>query len=298
MIKTNKDNLLEAALIGEITHSAVTPTYATGWEAKPYIGLGRGGIVYNVKIGDPCFGWAWGEKVEPGVSADGVGNAREKGAFRNLSGVGNRVKVIDGEAKGEYGTVVGKVGYIPDGGEPGRSHHVVLHFEDDVLDNLTIGNKVQIRAHGVGLKFVDYPDVRVISCSPKLIESWGLEEEGGSVSVPVTKVIPTEFVGQGSGGAPAESSGWDIQTQSPDAVAHVRDMRFGDIVLLEDILTAWGREYYEGAVTIGVISCGPSKAVGQGLGVTTLLTCKEGELKPKVDPKLNLKEMLGLGGAS
>lgn len=98
MVNINKDNLLEAALIGEITHSAVTPSYATGWNTKPYLGLGRGGIVYNVKIGTPCFGWAWGEKVEPGVSADGIGNDREKGAFRNLSCIGNRVKVLEGEA--------------------------------------------------------------------------------------------------------------------------------------------------------------------------------------------------------
>ena len=42
------------------------------------------------------------EKVEPGVSADAVGYDREKGTFRNLSCVGNWVKIIDGEGKGEW----------------------------------------------------------------------------------------------------------------------------------------------------------------------------------------------------
>jgi len=47
------------------------------------MGYGWGGIVYNIKVGNPCFGWAW-EKAEPGASAEGVGNDREKGSFRNL----------------------------------------------------------------------------------------------------------------------------------------------------------------------------------------------------------------------
>ncbi len=68
MVWTNRENLLEAALNGEITHSAVAPSYATGWDERPRLGLGRGGIVYNVKVGDPCFGWASGDHVEPGVN--------------------------------------------------------------------------------------------------------------------------------------------------------------------------------------------------------------------------------------
>lgn len=291
MVKTNRDNLLEVALIGEITHSAVAPSYTTGWDQRPRIGLGQGGIVYNVKVGDPCFGWEMGEKVEPGASTDGVGDEREKGAFRNLSCVGNRVKVIGGEAKGEWGTVVGKVGYFPGGG-----HHVVTHFDDETLEKLAIGDKVQIRAQGTGLKLIDYPDVRVISCSPRLLEAMGLKEKADEIVVPVTKVVPAIYVGQGHGGSPAEANNWEIQTQSPDAISHVGGLRFGDIVMLEDILSAWGRGYFEDAVTVGVVSCGPSDSLGQGIGVTTLLTCKEGEIVAKVDPEANLKNLLGLRG--
>ena len=291
MIRTNKESLLEVALIGEITHPAVEGSYMTAWDGTPMVGMGRGGIVYNVKVGDPCFGWAWGEKVEPGASADGIGKDREKGAFRNLSCIGNRVRVIDGEAKGEAGVVVGKRGYVAGGG-----HHVVIHFEEEALEKLAIGDKVQVRAHGVGLSLVDHPGVRVVSSSPGLVEAMNLEEVEGGIVVPVTMEIPADYVGQGSGGSPVESSNWDVQTQSPDAVTALKGLRLGDIVLLRDILSAWGRGYYEGAATVGVVSCGASSRMGQGIGVSVLMTSRDEELRPRIDPGVNLVNYLDLGG--
>ncbi|MFP3951726.1 MAG: DUF4438 domain-containing protein [Candidatus Bathyarchaeia archaeon] len=292
MVKTNKERLLEVALIGEITHPSVEGTYLTGWDGAPRIGVGRGGIVYNVKIGDSCFGWAWGEKVEPGVSADGIGKDREKGSFRNLSCVGNKVKVIKGEAKGEEGIVVGKIGYLPDG-----THHVVINFPEDIVEKLAIGDKVQVKAKGVGIELEDYPEVRAVSTSPELLDSMNIEESDGKLQVPVTKVIPPEFIGQGSGGSPVESRNWDVQTQSPDAIEELKDLRLGDIVLLKDILSEWGRGYFEGAVTLGVVSCGASVAMGQGIGVTVLMTCKDGQIEPVIDSEANLSNYLNIGGA-
>jgi len=83
---------LEIGVIGEITHPAIDTSYVNNWDGKPSVGLGQGGIVYNIKPGDSCFGWAWGEKVEPGVSVDGIGNDRAKGSFRNFTCVGNRAR--------------------------------------------------------------------------------------------------------------------------------------------------------------------------------------------------------------
>ena len=291
MVKTNKDRLLEIAVVGEVVHPAVEPLYETGWDGAPSVGLGRGGIVYNVKPGDPCFGWAWGDKVEPGVSADGTGNDGQKGSFRNFSCIGNQVKIMKGEAKGEAGVVVGKVGYLP-----GGAHHLVLHFEDETLERIAIGDKVQVRSVGVGLEFPEHSGVRAVGLSPQLLDSMGLGEKGGKLAVPVAKVIPPEYVGQGSGGAPAESSNWDVMTQSPDAVEFLKELRLGDIVCLRDILTAWGRGYYEGACTIGVVSCGASVRMGQGLGVTTILTCREGEAVHVLKRRANIAEYLKLGG--
>lgn len=289
MVKMNKENLLEVALVGEVTHTSMHPSYTTTWDNQPLLGVGKGGIVYNVKVGDPCFGWEQGEKVEPGVSADGIGKDAEKNSFRQFSNIGNRVRVVNGEAKGAWGTVVGKVGYLP-----GRAHHVVMNFGEDTLEKLTIGDKVQIKSHGVGLKLLDHPGVYARSCSPALIEAWGLGEDDGKLVVPVTKIVPADFVGQGHGGSPPEANNWEIQTQSPDAVEHVKGLCFGDMVLLKDILSAWGRGYYEYGATVGVVSSGPSQSLGQGIGVTTLLTCKGGEFVPQMDPGANLKRMLKL----
>ena len=291
MIKTNKASLLEIGVIGEVTHASVEVPYTTGWDGKPTVSMGRGGIVYNVKPGDSCFGWAWGDKVEPGVSLDGVGSDNAKGSFRNYSCVGNTAKVVNGEAKGGTGLVVGKVGYIPGGG-----HHVVTHFDHKTLEKLAIGDKVQVRSLGVGLNFPDHPGVRAVGFSPQLMEGMGLDESKGKLVVPVTKVVPAEYVGQGSGGAPSEASNWDLMTQSPDAVEYLKDLRLGDLVLLKDILSAWGRGYYEGGSTVGVVSCGASDRLGQGIGVTVIMTCREGELLPKLNADANISSYLAMGG--
>ena len=108
---------------------------------------------------------------------------------------------------------------------------------------------------------------------------------------------PGEVYVARSGGSPAESNNWDLMTQSPDAIEDLKDLRLGDIVLLQDILTAYGRGYYEGAVTVGVIACGASNRMGQGIGVTTILTCKEGEVVPMVQPGANISNYLKLGGS-
>ncbi len=291
MVESNRDRLLEIGVLGEVVHPLVGKGYLNDWEGRPGLGLGQGGIVYNVKPGDSVFGWAMGEKVEPGVALDGVGEDRAKGSFRNYTCVGNEAKVVSGEAKGAKGVVVGKVGGLPD-----RAHHVVAHFGEEDLEKLAIGDKVQVRSVGVGLSFPSYPDIRLVGLSPQLLDAWGLAEEGGRVKAPVTTVVPPEYVGMGSGGAPAEASSWNVMTQSPDAVEYLAGVRIGDLVALKDILSAWGRGYYEGAVTVGVVSTGASRKLGHGFNVTTLMTCRTGQLEPVLDPEANISRLLGLGG--
>ena len=291
MVASNKDHLLEIGVIGEITHSSVEPLYTTGWEGTPFQGVGRGGIVYNLKPGDPCFGWAWGEKAEPGVSVDGIGNDNAKGSFRNFTCIGNTARVVNGEAKGATGVVIGKVG-----GHPGGVHHVLNYFDEETLSNLAIGDKVQVRSIGVGLKLTDYPEIRVVGLSPRLMEAMGFVEASDKLIVEVTKVIPAYMLGQGSGGSPSEASNWDIMTQSPDAIEKLNGLRIGDIVLLKDILSSWGRGYYEGASTVGVVSCGASERLGQGIGVTTLMTCQDNEIEARLNPKANITQYFGLRG--
>ena len=77
----------------------------------------------------------------------------------------------------------------------------------------------------------------------------------------------------------------------------MKDVKIGDIVALKDILSAWGRGYYENAYTIGVVSTGASGKLGQGISVTTLMTCKEGEIEPILDPDANIGKYFKLGGS-
>ena len=94
----------------------------------------------------------------------------------------------------------------------------VLHSDtaDHTLDQSP--RRVQVRSVGVGLKFTDYPEVRAVGISPQLLDTMGFKDVKGKLGVPVTTVIPADFVGMGSGGAPVEASGWNVMTQSPDAL--------------------------------------------------------------------------------
>ncbi len=53
--------------------------------------------------------------------------------------------------------MVGKVGGLPHG-----NHHVVVYFEEDVLDRLSIRDKIQVRSAGIGLTFDDHSEVRAV----------------------------------------------------------------------------------------------------------------------------------------
>lgn len=301
MITTNKENLVITEVLGEITHPALRAglAYTTTWEGKSKMGLGMGSIRYNVKIGDPCFGWAEGENVEPGVSIDRIvkdnNESAEIAAFRVLSCIGNKAIVFSGEAKGAKGVVTGKSGYVPQGTGFFGGHHVTVFFSDEDLEKLAIGDKVAVKARGVGLTITGFEDVRVFSVDPGLLERM-VTIEDGKIVVPVVKEIPPYLMGQGSGGFPTESSSFDIQTACPDEVEklELEQLRLGDIVACQDTLTSWARGYYKGAVTIGIVCSGSSELAGHGIGITCILTTRTGKIVPKLDRDANIGSYLGL----
>lgn len=299
MIRTNKDKLLVTQILGEITH----PTFGTGaaytttWDGKPKLGIGGGSIKYNVKIGDPCFGWPEGENVEPGVAIDREAKDPSQSpiTFRILACIGNEATVASGDAKGAKGVVVGKRGYIPKAGEAG-GHHVLVSFADEDLEKLVIGDRVAVRSCGAGMMIEGFQDLKVINIDPDLLSRIGMEIEGNELTVPVVAELPAYIMGQGSGGQLAETGSFDIQTSCPIEVEELdlRKLRLGDLVACRDILTTWGRHYYRGATTVGVVSCGSSDLAGHGIGVTCILTSREGRIKPKPDSKANIGYYLGI----
>ena len=59
MLKTNVESIVKMKLRAEVIHPElwVERGYATTWDGRPKLTVGIGGIVHNVRTGDPAFGW-------------------------------------------------------------------------------------------------------------------------------------------------------------------------------------------------------------------------------------------------
>lgn len=287
MIETNKDKLLKIAVLGEIVPSG-SGGYRPTWDGTPKMSLGMGGIKYNLRVGDPCYGWASGDHVEPGVTIRGKEKpVASECALALFACIGNEAKLVSGEAKGEKGIFTGRHAGSDD----------LLWFPEDTIEKLAIGDKVQIKAYGVGLKIKGFEDVRVNKCSPRLLENLGIKIEDNQLVVPVVARIPGFLMGSGIGSTQnVEPGDYDIMTTDPatNKKYDLHKLRLGDIVLLEDQLCVNGRGYYKGAKTIGVIIHGWSDSAGHGPGVNPLLSTKDGRIKTVIDPNANTARYLKL----
>jgi len=180
MVRDNREKLLEIAVQGEIV-SPSSSTYRAQWDARPKLALGMGGIKYNLKVGDPCFGWASGDHVEPGVTIRGKEkDTPSECALALLACIGNETKLVSGEGKGEKGVFTGRHAGSDD----------LVWFPKETLEKVSIEDKVQVRAHGAGLKLLDYPDIKLNKCSPRLLDSLGIEEKERMLTVPVVRKSP------------------------------------------------------------------------------------------------------------
>jgi len=284
VIQTNKDKLLTMAVQGEIAPAEPSRSYTTTWDGKAKMAIGIGGINYNLKIGDKIFGWASGDRATVGVATVGTGETRGRGSWLTFTSVGNEVKVIGGEAKGEKGIIIAKF----------RSY-VLVHFEDSVLEKLAVGNKLHVKAKGVGLEIEGFKDVFIHGLAPEVLEKIAVQNAAGKIEVPVVKKIPAEIVGQGAGGG-SLSGNWHVQTCYPPDIKKygLDDLRFGDLVLLKDIQTDYGKGYFKGGATVGVICAGPSDISGLGIGVTPILSTRSNKLVARIDKTANIGKYLGL----
>ncbi|MBN1222559.1 MAG: DUF4438 domain-containing protein [Candidatus Aminicenantes bacterium] len=283
-IVTNKDKVLMIAVQGRIEPAEPNLSYTTTWDGKPKRAIGIGGINYNLGIGDKIFGWACGDRATMGVATGGVGEGRSASGYYSFVSVGNEIKILSGKAQGEKGIVIGKFG-----------RYVLLHFDDDTLEKLAIGDTLHGKACGIGLKIEGYDDVFVHSMAPELLEKLGIMDVNGKLEVPVVKEIPAEIVGQGSGGG-ATFGNWHIQTCYPPDIKKfgLDELCFGDLVLLKDIQTDYGKGYYRGGATVGIVCSGPSDISGLGIGVTPILSTRFGKLVARIDASANIGKHLGI----
>ncbi len=281
MLKTNQDKLPVVSVQGQVWHPKfraegnMTPDGQILWVQ------GVGGITYNAKIGDSCMGWV-ADHLEPGVSTRHP-EERQNNAYACFSCIGNTAEVKSGDAKGARGIVTGK---------HGGCDHLMVHFPQEVLEKLSIDDKIGVRASGQGLKLLDHPGVVLRNMGPQLLEKMTLSEQDGKLRVGVAKLVPACLMGSGLGMGNAASGDYDITVFDQELAAEygLNELRFGDIVGILDADTRYGRTYRGGAVTIGVIIHGDSDVSGHGPGVTTLMSCKAREIEPVVTEGANLAD--------
>jgi hypothetical protein len=301
-LKTNEDSLLKQVLLGKISsptlfvEGGLTGAYVTTWNGRPKLGIGIGGIKYNVKVGDSCYGWAETEYLESGVSLLGVdesngGTAYQMKetayAFVKYCCVGNRAIIVSGDGKGLEGVVTGK------GGTGASGKHVYVYFKTQDLDKLNIGDKARVNSFGVGLIITGF-EGRILNIDPSILRGLQARLDGHVLEVPVVKEIPVKLLGMGVGGSPPEQGTWCIQSNPPRIVEKygLGNLRIGDLVALRDASMYYGKGYRRDAITVGIVTSGACEMAGHGPQVMAVAASESGAIKPWIDENANISHLL------
>jgi hypothetical protein len=291
MLKTNVEKLMKISVMGEIANPTIRSVYNISATGKALVLPGVGGITYNLRVGDLACGWE-ADHVEPGVSVENKENDARSGqaantAFNVLSCVGNQATVATGEKKGAKGVVTGKHGGI---------EHVLIDFPSEILEQLLIGDRILIKAFGLGLKLLDFPDIKVLNIDPGLLEAWNPKPNGDKLEVTVTHIVPAAIMGSGLGSNQVNSGDYDIQLFDEAVVEQyeLESLRLGDLVAIIDADHSFGRIYRQGAISIGVVVHTNCVTAGHGPGVTTLMTSPDGKIIPQIIQNANVASLLKL----
>ncbi len=281
-MKTNRERLVKQSVQGKV-HHPLGNDYRVERTGEPRVLPATGGICYNVKVGDPAFGWE-GDHIEPGVSVRNE-DKRENQAFTALSCIGNEAIVVSGDAKGSRGYVTGKHGGID---------HVLIYFDDETLNALAIDDKIMIRAQGQGLKLEDYPEIKVMNIDPELFDRIDIQEVDGQVQMPVAVEVPAVMMASGLGARHAYSGDFDIMTGDHAGIKEtgIDQLRFGDLVLLRDMNCAYGYDYQPGYASIGVVVHSDCIKMGHGPGITVIATGPEEKLTGFVAEGANIRDII------
>lgn len=293
MIRTNKNKVVMISVQGKVADPCKRfGSHNVDRNGLPFLLPGTGGITYNVKVGDPAFGWA-GDHVEPGVST--ILNEEKRydpptRGYNFYACVGNDATIITGDAKGTKGFVTGHHGGI---------EHVLIDFPDKALKKMTIDDKILIRGYGQGFKLLDYPDIHVFNLDPNLFFKMGITEsrKKGKIRVPVAHIVPGKLMGSGVGSTSMGTGDYDIMTTDEALIKEIglNRIRFGDFVAIEDHDNVFGRSYRKGAVTIGIVIHSDCRLAGHGPGVTTLISSSKPLIEPVIKKSANIADMFRIG---
>lgn len=281
-LRWNTETLVEMAVTGQISQPAIRQGAYLHWpDGRATTLPGMYGIAYNARVGDRAFGWA-GDHVEPGAS---IAHPDEKSdyALHYLTCIGNAAEVVSGRARGATGVVTGE------------HARLLVDFAPEVLDDLMVGDTVQIRALGRGIRLLDFPAIEFKKTSPALAEAFGLRVEGGRVVCPVVMELPARVMGSGAE-LNAEFVDQDLMSGDRALMAELGldTMRLGDLVAIRDVDHRFGRSFRRGWTAICLCIHGDSVMTGHGPGILTLVTGPSDVLGFSLDRGANLAALLGL----
>ena len=261
--------------------------YDVSFDGRPFIVPSVGGITPNVRVGDSAFAFM-ADHIEPAVSVKHPDD-RLNTTLNVLSCIGNEAVVSSGDAKGERGRVTGKHGGV---------EHVMVDFTPEVMRHMTIGDKLTVWSRGLGLRFLDLPEIRAFNLDPDLLAHMGMEIHNGRLRVRVARIAPAAVMGSGLGRSTVVRGDYDIQTFDDELTKKygLRELRLGDVVAISDADNSYGRIYRSGAISVGIVVHGGSFVAGHGPGVTTILTSAKGEIDVEVDDQANLANYFKVHG--
>ncbi len=285
-LRWNTSDLVGMAVTGQVSQPAIRQGAYLHWpDGRATTLPGMYGIVYNARVGDRAFGWA-ADHLEPGVSIAHV-DERADYALHYLTCIGNEAEVTSGLARGARGIVTGE------------HARLLVDFDPDVLERMTIGDTVQIHAKGRGLRLEGHPALEFKKTSPALAEAFGLAVDGGRVICPVAMELPARIMGSGAE-LNAEFVDQDLMSGDRALMAElgIDRMRLGDLVAIRDVDHRFGRSYRRGWVAICLCIHGDSVLTGHGPGILTLITGPEDALGFTIDPAANIATSLAIRKAS
>ena len=279
-LKTNEKKLIKMSIGGYVTQpSFKNPGYIPDNDGNSVILPGMYGVVNNVKVGDKAFGWN-GDHIEPGVSIDSE-NINEHFALHYLVCTGNKAIVRSGEAKGKTGIVTG---------EHARN---LIHFEQNILEKICVGDQIDIITHGRGLKLLDFPEIEIKKIDPNLLKSMNFKVENKKLIVDVAIELPIKIMGSG---AELNSEYVDQDLMSGDRSLmkklKIDQMKLGDLIVINHADHRWGRSYKKDHVSIALCIHGDSVMTGHGPGIMTIMTSTKKNLGWRINKKANLKNIL------
>lgn len=290
MLKTNKDKLVEMSVQGKVSNPGVRRSHGVDSEGRPFHLPGTGGIVYNIKVGDRAFGWE-ADHIEPCVSTildEEKKYERSNSGYVFYSCVGNRAKIISGDAEGDTGVVTG---------HHGGAEHVMIDFPDETLEKMSLEDKILIRGFGQGLKLLDFPEIAIYNLDPHLLSKINIEVKNDRLKVPVTAKIPAQLMGSGTGSLMMTGGDYDIMTTDMNFIKKhgIDEIKLGDFVAIMDHDNLYGRSFREGAVTVGIVIHGDCQYAGHGPGVSTLLSSSKSLIEPVISSDANIGKVLSIG---